>query len=175
MITRKEWTIVPKCMTEMIDMSNFEKAWKVAKEDEAEKWAREYDEAYSRGDQETMDRMNADNEKMERYQSDYEAHADEVDPLPPDQRIVDMANEAHGWGTMLAYQDHHESIFEELTSDLPPIYGPHVLRMKHHPYWEAKEQAEELHDKIWQAGLAALGLKPSKWDRDIQRIQLPDE
>ena len=31
MITRKEWTIVPKCMTEMIDMSSFEKAWSIIK------------------------------------------------------------------------------------------------------------------------------------------------
>jgi len=63
-------------------MSDFEKAWNLVKEDEhgefcdcsychipvideGDKWSREYDEAYSRGDQETMDRMNAENEADE--------------------------------------------------------------------------------------------------------------
>ena len=83
----------------------------------------------------------------------------EDNPLPPDQRIVDMANAANNWGSVLAYEDHHETVFDDYTSDLPPIYDRHEGR---HPYWEAKEQAEQLHEKIWQAGLAALGLKPSE-------------
>jgi len=128
----------------------FEYVWRLikAEEDEAEKWSNEYDEAYSRGDQETMDRMNADNEKMERYQSDYEAHADEVDPLPPDQRLIDMANAAHSWGQPLAYEDYHDSVFEEHTMDLD-----------RESYWEAIHAAQSLQEEIWSAGMAALGLK----------------
>ena len=143
-------------------MSNFEKAWKVAKEDEAEKWSRDYDEAYSRGDQETMDRMNADNEKMERYWSDYEAHADEVDPLPPDQRLIDMANAAHSWGTTVAYEDHYESVFED-----------HTLDLENDDYWDAVHSAKSLHDEIWQAGMAALGLKTTE-DIEYEAKEFPD-
>lgn len=132
----------------------FNYVWRLIKaeeEDEAEKWSNEYDEAYSRGDQETMDRMNADNEKMERYWSDYETHADEVDPLPPDQRLIDMANAAYGWGSEVAYMDHYDTIFEEHTSDL-----------EGDDYWDAVHSAESLHDKIWRAGMAALGLKTTQ-------------
>jgi hypothetical protein len=63
-------------------MSSFDKAWRIVKEDEhgefcdcsychipvideGDKWSREYEEAHARGDQETMDRMNAENEAME--------------------------------------------------------------------------------------------------------------
>ena len=92
-----------------------------------------------------------------------EAPSDPAYPeAPSNQRIVDMAHAAHGWGTMLA-NDHHESVYEDYTSDLahPTAYGAHEGEGPH-PYWEAKEKAEMLQDKIWQAGLAALGLKPSE-------------
>ena len=69
-----------------------------------------------------------------------------------DQRLVDMADSANGWGSMLAYKDHHESVFEDHTSDL-----------EGDDYWNSVESAESLHDKIWQAGLKALGLKPSEY------------
>ena len=107
-------------------------------EDESERWSRDYNEAYSRGDQETMDRMNADNEAEER----------QLDPSVPDQRLIDMANAAYGWGSDLAYMDHYDTIFEEHTSDL-----------EGDAYWDAVHSAESLHNKIWQAGMAALGLK----------------
>jgi hypothetical protein len=122
-------------------MSSFDNAWRIVKEDEAEKWSNQYDEAYSRGDQETMDRMNTDNEAEER----------QLDPSVPDQRLIDMANSAHGWGTMLAYQDHYESVFED-----------HTLDLEGEDYWDAVQSAESLHDKIWSAGMAALGLKTTE-------------
>ena len=150
-------------------MSSFDKAWRIVKEDESDKWSREYEEAHARGDQETMDRMNAENEADEPLSDEQleDMFSEENmgwtgSPSSPDQRIVDMAHAAHGWGTMLA-NDHHESVYEDYTSDLahPTAYGAHEGEGPH-PYWEAKEKAEMLRDKIWQAGLAALGLKPSE-------------
>lgn len=66
----------------------FNYVWRLIKaeeEDEAEKWSNEYDEAYSRGDQETMDRMNAENEAEE---------------TPPEERRALVANrdyDQHSW------------------------------------------------------------------------------
>ena len=66
----------------------------------------------------------------------------EVDP-----RIVAMANAANDWGHTLAHEDYHESIFEDIPFDNEDEYDA------------ARYGASSLHEKIWEAGLKALGLK----------------
>ena len=64
-----------------------------------------------------------------------------------DPRIIDMANAANDWGHTLAHEDHHESVFEHIPFDSLEEYDA------------ARYDASDLHEKIWEAGLKALGLK----------------
>ena len=73
----------------------FEYVWKLiskSEEDEGEKWSKKYEAAHSEGDQETMDRMNADNEADER----------QLNPADPDQRLI---NEGVADSGPIEYED----------------------------------------------------------------------
>lgn len=80
----------------------------------------------------------------------WNADQDEEPQESTDQRLIDMANAAHSWGLPLAYEDYHDSLFEEHTEDLDTK-----------SYWEAIHAAQSLQEEIWSAGMAALGLKLS--------------
>ena len=73
-----------------------------------------------------------------------------------------MANAAHSWGTTVAYEDHYESVFED-----------HTLDLENDDYWDAVHSAKSLHDEIWQAGMAALGLKTTE-DIEYEAKEFPD-
>ena len=64
-----------------------------------------------------------------------------------DPRIVAMANAANEWGHTLAHEDYHEDIYEDIPFDNEEEYDA------------ARYDASDLHEKIWEAGLKALGLK----------------
>ena len=65
-----------------------------------------------------------------------------------DELDLKVAEMALSWGNTLAFQDHHESVFEEL---LGGFEGDE--------YWLALERAQDTIEEIWEAGKEYLEMQ----------------
>ena len=65
-----------------------------------------------------------------------------------------VAEMALSWGNTLAFEDHHETVFEELLGEF-----------EGDEYWLALERAQDTISEIWEAGKKHLEIK-----KDVKEI-----
>lgn len=70
-----------------------------------------------------------------------------------DELDLKVAEMALSWGNTLAFQDHHESVFEEL---LGGFEGDE--------YWLALERAQDKIEEIWEAGKKYLEMQKKAFE-----------